>query len=365
MPSRRRTANKNLANNLAEVQRRLRTLERRPVRSELGNRSVSGTAISPNSVDATQVSFGVNLVAQVDPISGDPTPILNPQDGQQVFDPNSGLTTTYSATYDAYIETSSSDTYAQSIALAAQASADGKNTIYRQSTAPTGGTYSVGDIWFDESNNSRINKWNGTAWIAFTLGTNAVANLNASVITTGEINAANIIVSNLDASKITTGTLTGRTVQTSDTGARVKVTNNDAIEFYNISGTLISTITPFDYANPSTVSKTGLSIYTPDYNEWLNLDTGILDMGTFNNSGSTNITMYAPGALFSNTDSIVNIGADNINLNGTNVHLGGAFLGGGAVTITINGQLALTSSSVYSSAPTSTDGNDGDVRFVL
>ena len=59
------------------------------------------------------------------------------------------------------------------------------------------------------------------------------------------------------------------------------------------------------------------------------------------------------------------IGADNINLNGTNVHLGGAFLGGGAVTITINGQLALTSSSVYSSAPTSTDGNDGDVRFVL
>jgi hypothetical protein len=236
MPSRRRTANKNLSNNLAEVQRRLRTLERRPVRSKLGNRSVTGTAIGPNSVDGTQVSFGINLVAQVDPVTGDPIAILNPQDGQQVFDPYSGVTNTYSEEYNTYIETSATDLTAQSLALNAQASADGKNTIYRQSSAPTGGTYAVGDIWFDESNDGKINRWTVTsgtgAWSAFTLGDKAIGNINANHINAGTIDASVITVSNLDASKITAGTITGRTLKTSGTGRRIEITDGDDIVFY-------------------------------------------------------------------------------------------------------------------------------------
>ena len=31
------------------------------------------------------------------------------------------------------------------------ASADGKSTVYHSSSAPTGGTYKVGDTWFDAS----------------------------------------------------------------------------------------------------------------------------------------------------------------------------------------------------------------------
>lgn len=40
-----------------------------------------------------------------------------------------------------------------------------KNTIYRQTTAPTGGTYTTGDLWVDtDSNPTTIAQWNGTAW---------------------------------------------------------------------------------------------------------------------------------------------------------------------------------------------------------
>jgi hypothetical protein len=288
MPSRRRTANKNLSNNLAEVQRRLRTLERRPVRSKLGNRSVTGAAIGPNSVDGTQVSFGINLVAQVDPVTGDPIAILNPQDGQQVFDPYSGVTNTYSEEYNTYIETSATDLTAQSLALNAQASADGKNKIYREPSAPTGGTYAVGDIWFDQSNNSQINKWTVTsgtgAWTPFTLGTKALANLNASVITAGEIDARNIIVSYIDADKITAGTLTGRTVRTSETGTRLEMSNQDELVFYSGSNTITGQLSPFkfDGVDPVTGAPLGLSyglaLQTPNFGPYVYLDTNILDL---------------------------------------------------------------------------------------
>jgi hypothetical protein len=173
MSSRRRTANKNLANNLAEVQRRLRTLERRPVRSKLGSRSVTGTAIGPNSVDATQVSFGINIVAQVDPVSGDPVPILNPQDGQQVFDPYSGATYTYSDEHSTYVESTSTDYVAQSIATSAkdaattaQRTADGKNAVYTQDEPPTGDIYSIDDLWFDTNDGNKLYRWTGTVWVS-------------------------------------------------------------------------------------------------------------------------------------------------------------------------------------------------------
>ena len=50
MPSRRRSRSKNLNNNLSDVQRRLRSLERRPVRTKLASRVVTKAAIAPNSV---------------------------------------------------------------------------------------------------------------------------------------------------------------------------------------------------------------------------------------------------------------------------------------------------------------------------
>jgi len=47
--------------------------------------------------------------------------------------------------------------------------ADGatKNLIYRQTSAPTGGTYTTGDLWVDtDANPLVIYQWNGSSWVA-------------------------------------------------------------------------------------------------------------------------------------------------------------------------------------------------------
>lgn len=36
---------------------------------------------------------------------------------------------------------------------------------YAQNTMPTGGSYNVGDQWIDTSNNNRLHRWNGTEWV--------------------------------------------------------------------------------------------------------------------------------------------------------------------------------------------------------
>jgi hypothetical protein len=249
MPSRRRTANKNLANNLAEVQRRLRTLERRPVRSKLGNRSVTGAAIGPNSVDGTQVSFGINLVTSVDQVTGAVIPPTNILDGTTRTDPNTGLTETWSESLQAWIKTTDpsaqfdadmaallatqaaeSATQAASDASDAMTSANGKNTVFRQSSTPT--AKANGDIWFDtsailnDSTGSRPKRWNATTsqWEAFGLSYAAITSL--------------------DADTIVAGTITGRTLQTSANGNRIVVSNSDDIVFWKDDTTIVGVITP-------------------------------------------------------------------------------------------------------------------------
>lgn len=87
----------------------------------------------------------------------------------------------------------------------AQASADGKNTIFYQASAPT--AIAVDDIWFDTDDGYRHYRWNGSSWTAFQLGNNAIASLSASKLTAGTIDASVITVSNINAGNITAGTL--------------------------------------------------------------------------------------------------------------------------------------------------------------
>jgi hypothetical protein len=55
---------------------------------------------------------------------------------------------------------------AQASAEGAQASADGKAKVYYQSSAPTGGTYNTGDIWYDTDDNYKIYVRSGSSWVA-------------------------------------------------------------------------------------------------------------------------------------------------------------------------------------------------------
>ena len=228
MPSKRRRRSKNLGTNLAEVQRRLRYLERRPVRTKL-QRNVVTTASIANTIE-------------------------NPKDGLFVVNQTSGTTSVYSEEQNDYIQLPAVDN-------TARATADGKNTIYRQNNAPTGGTYSAGDLWYDQDDGNKMYRYVGSPTNAWTegvvLGTNAVANLNASVITAGEINAntislinlnaanistgaleaARIATTALNANNITTGTITGVTFQTStiNTGRSIQITDDDNIVFRTTS----------------------------------------------------------------------------------------------------------------------------------
>ena len=94
---------------------------------------------------------------------------------------------------------------AQAAATAAQTTADGKNKVFRQTSAPTAST--AGDLWFDTDDDNRIYRWSGSAWVANDLGTNALANFSANKITSGTIDASVVTVSNINAGNISTGTL--------------------------------------------------------------------------------------------------------------------------------------------------------------
>lgn len=201
MASRRRRR-KSIGKVVVDVERRMRRVEKRPgarrlknnvvTTEKIGYRAVRTKTIDADAVTANEAEFGVTVVSETQP-----TEYL--KEGTTWVDPNDGATAVYST------ESSSFITVTDAVA---QATADGKNTIFRQTTAPTGATYASGDIWFDTDDNNKIYRFNGTNWSeAVQLGGNALANVNANSITAGTIDASVITVSNINAGNIASGTL--------------------------------------------------------------------------------------------------------------------------------------------------------------
>ena len=240
MASRRRRR-KSIGKVVVDVERRVRRVEKRPGATRLKRNVVTGEkiqyrtvptkAIQPDAITANEAEFGINFVSTTQP-----TDYL--KEGTIWFDPTDGATSVYDLDTSSFIPIS--DTVAQ-------ASADGKNTIYRQASEPTGGTYVTGDVWFDTDDDNKIYRYqaNTATWVGFTLGNNALASISAVKITAGSLDAGVIVTSNLDAGQITTGTLTGRTIRTSSSGRRVEVdSSNNALSFYNAAGTALGHIRP-------------------------------------------------------------------------------------------------------------------------
>ena len=251
MPSRRRRRSKNLGTNLADVQRRLRYLERRPVRTKLQRNVVTTAAIAVNAVGQDEVSFGTTVITDAAANT-----IENPKDGLFVVNEAAGTTSVYSEEKRDYIQLPAVDDDARTVA-------NGKNTIYYQNSAPSGGTYAVDDTWFDSNDGYKMYTWTGTAWSGFQLGNSAIAEISATKITAGSLAAGVIVTSNLSAGQITTGslssaviattalnannitsgTITGVTFQTStiNTGRSVQITDDDNIVFRTTSSDYPST----------------------------------------------------------------------------------------------------------------------------
>lgn len=107
---------------------------------------------------------------------------------------------------------------AQTSATTALTAANGKNKLYFQDNMPSGGTYILGDTWFDTNDGNKIYNYNGSTFVAAQLGTNAIAslaitnaliaNLDAAKITTGFIDALRIAADSITADKLFVGDLT-------------------------------------------------------------------------------------------------------------------------------------------------------------
>jgi hypothetical protein len=328
MPSRRRSRNKNIGNNLAEVSRRLRTLERRPVRTKLGNRIVKTSSIAPNTITADEVNFGTAI------ITTDPAPYIeNPKDGLFVISSTTGATSVYSEEDDDFYlladpnaqadatQAAADAAAAASAATAASLSANGKNAVFRgpasayaPASAPT--ATKVGDIWFDSSAivgdavGSRPKRWTGSVWEPFGLSYAAITSI--------------------DANTITTGTLTGRTIQTSDSGRRIEMSNTDNLIFRGDNGsTVVGQIVPgfssegLDISGGSTLSNsTILSLrgtnYAGDSSATLLTPSGIgiyiYENSSTTDNGSTGGLLINGGGSTSGAGLRLNSGAGGLEI---------------------------------------------------
>ena len=126
---------------------------------------------------------------------------------------------------------------------ASQATADSKNTVYYQASAPSGGTYKVNDIWFDTDNGNKMYMWNGNAWTAETFGTAAISNLAITNAKIANGTIENAKIANLDAGKVTSGTMSAARIK----GDELKLggdNNTDGVmKVYNANGELVGSFT--------------------------------------------------------------------------------------------------------------------------
>lgn len=286
MTSRRRNSNKNLGNSISDVRRRLKYLERKPIRTKLQNRVIKAASIAPSSITADEVDFGTALVTTENPADV----IDNPKDGLLVIDPDTNGAFIYSEEEGDYVEIKDAT---------AQASADGKNTIYRQNSQPSGGTYVTGDTWFDTDDDNKIYRYDGTSWVGFTLGNNALASISANKITAGTIDASVITVSNINAGNISTGvlsaiTIRGNTIQQGSSGNYILMDQTDkaTIKFYvtgftypgyiSVESSYGGTLGQLSMQGPTTGSETdpaGVGLY----GENMYLDAGYINIESTGN----------------------------------------------------------------------------------
>ena len=212
----------------------------------------------------------------------------------------------------------SAATAAQAAATAAQTTADGKNKVFRQTSAPTASA--TGDLWFDTDDDNRIYRWSGTAWVANDLGTNALANFSANKITSGTIDASVVTVSNINAGNISTGTLNAdRIAAASITGSKLVAGTITAsnIETGTITATQIAastitgakiaaaTITASNIAaNTITASQIAAGTITATQIATGTITTSQLAAGTLSANNITTGTLAATVALTAQSGTI-------------------------------------------------------------
>jgi hypothetical protein len=114
----------------------------------------------------------------------------------------------------------------------------GANIVTIASTAPSSPV--TGDLWYDGTNGFKLNQWSGSAWTPFQYGTNAIA--------AGSVTAALIAAGTITATQIAAGTITGAniaaaTIAASNIVAGTITTSQIAASTITASNIAASTIT--------------------------------------------------------------------------------------------------------------------------
>ena len=109
-------------------------------------------------------------------------------------------------------------------AVLAKNIADSKNTVYYQTTAPTGGVYKINDVWFDTSSDNAIYCWNGTRWELHELGTAAIADgtITADKLTALDVIAQRLMAQDIEVTGVTHSTDYVRTGVYADSGMGIE-----------------------------------------------------------------------------------------------------------------------------------------------
>ena len=278
-------------------------MERKPIRTRLQNRVIKGSAIAPSTITAEEVDFGTAVVT-----SDNPADVVdNPKDGLLVIDPDTNSASVYSEAQGDYVTIQDA---------AAVAIAQGKSKTYVQNDEPTGGTYSLGDLWIDTNDGNKLYAYSGSAWAAKQDGAISTAQATAngknkvyydtavpgstantagdiwwqyaSGVVVGQYVGAggtswtsapigNTVIANLDAGKITTGyidvagsvkiTTSANASGTGGTTARIEINSTG---FYAYDGS-VATVS---------ITNTGTAVFSGTVNATAGAFTGYVTAGT-------------------------------------------------------------------------------------
>jgi hypothetical protein len=278
-------------------------MERKPIRTRLQNRVIKGSAIAPSTITAEEVDFGTAVVT-----SDNPADVIDtPKEGLLVVDPTTNSASVYSEAQGDYVTIQDA---------AAVAIAQGKSKTYVQNDEPTGGTYSLGDLWIDTNDGNKLYAYSGSAWVLKQDGAISTAQSTAdgknkvnystsdpgsTANTAGDIwfkyssgiviaqyvgaggttwtstTIGNTVIANLDAGKITTGyidvagsvkiTTSATASGTGGTTARIEINSTG---FYAYDGS-VATVS---------ITNTGTAVFSGTVNATAGAFTGYVTAGT-------------------------------------------------------------------------------------
>ena len=312
MASRRRRR-KSIGKVVTDVERRVRRVEKRPGATRLKRNVVTGEkiqyrtvptkAIQPDAITPNEAEFGTTFVTTTEP-----TDYL--KEGTTWVDPTSGVANVWDPASEDFVELTAID-------YTARASADGKNTIYRQDYEPTGGTYVLGDVWFDTDDSNKIYRYSTaiTATVTNKSLTSNVATLTVSSAHTFVVGET-ITVSGVDATfngtHTVTSTPTAVTVRYVVTASNVPsaasggtITNTAGWKGFALGDGALLNIS----ANKITAGTIDASVITVS-----NLDAGNITTGTITGRAITGATITgstfqlaagAQGGLFTITNTLL------------------------------------------------------------